>query len=127
MTSILMLAGVLLICIIFEAFFSGSEITFLSANRARLFRRAKEKDPRALVAKDLLSHPETLFSTTIVGTTFSINCASALCAFFVINRYAYDKEWYTLVFLTPVILIFGEFVPKMLGRTNADALVLKLA
>lgn len=127
MTSLLALIIVLAICLAAEAFFSGSEISFMSANRPKLFRKVKEKDPRAMTAKELLSHPEKLFSTTVVGTTLAINCATSLTALYVVNRYGYDKEWYTLVFLTPIILIFGEFVPKMLGRSQADTAVLKLA
>lgn len=127
MTSLLVTIGVVLVFVLLEAFFSGSEIAFLSANRPRLYRRAKDKEPLAVIAKNLLSHPERLFSTTVAGTTLAMSFSTAISTMYILHRFGAEKDWYNLVFLTPVILIFGEFVPKMVGRSNADTLVTKLA
>ncbi|MBI4404818.1 MAG: HlyC/CorC family transporter [Deltaproteobacteria bacterium] len=109
-----------------EAFFSGSEIAFISANRAKLFREAKEGNRYALIAKYLLTNPESLFSTTVVGTTLAINCSTTIATLYLIQNYGYSKEWVILALLTPAILIFGEFVPKTLGRARADNACLKV-
>jgi putative hemolysin len=123
----LLLCTFILIFTLIEGFFSGSEIAFISASRPRIFRRAKEKKPNAELAKSLISSPEHLFSTTVVGTTLAINCSTTLATLYLIRRYGYAKEWMNLAFLTPVILILGEFIPKMLARSKADDVVLKVA
>ncbi len=110
-----------------EAFFSSSEIAFLSANRPRLLKKAKENIPGAQLAKRLLSKPETLFSTTIVGTTLAISCTTTISTLFITKQFSYDPEWINLLILTPLILIFGEFVPKMVGRSHSDKMILLVA
>ncbi len=126
MSSLLFILLPLPLFFLMEGFFSGAEIAFLSANRPRLYRKAKEKNPRAILAKSLLSQPEILFSTTVVGTTIAMNCSTTLTTLFIIRTWGYEKEWWNLVFLTPVILIFAEFIPKMIGRVHADTLVLSM-
>jgi len=124
------LAVLVVLVVIFmaiEAFFSSAEIAFLSANKPKVFRKAKEKNPSAIIAKSLLTKPERLFSTTVVGTTLAINCSSALATLFVIKYLGNGREWIIMVILSPLILIFAEFIPKMLARNNADAVVLRLA
>lgn len=126
MTELLLLILLISLFFIAEGFFSCAEVSFLSANRPRLYRKAKEKVPGAALAKSLLSYPELLFSTTVVGTTLSMNFSTTIVTLYIIHKYGSDKEWVTLLILTPFILIFAEFIPKMLGRTHADHLVLKL-
>lgn len=115
------------IFILLEAFFSGSEIAFLSANRPRLFRKAKDKVPNAHLAKSLLSKPERLFSTSVAGTVICISASSVIGTLAIFHYFGHEKEWLNIVLLTPVILVFGEFVPKMFARLQADRLVLQLA
>lgn len=126
MIGVLFLAGIICICLVVEAFFSGSEIAFISANKPKLFRNAKGNHPASLLCKQLLSQPERLFSTTVVGTTFAINSATTFFTLYIIHRFGPSKEWINLIILTPLILIFGEFIPKMACRMNADRAVLKL-
>lgn len=127
MTSLILLLILLVFCFAIEAFFSGAEIAFLSASRPRLFRKAKEKNLRALMAKHLVSQPELLFSTTVVGTTLAMNFSTTLATLYIIHKLGYGREWLNLIILTPFLLIFAEFIPKMVGRTHADSLVLSMA
>jgi len=122
----------ILICLITpfllaEAFFSSSEIAFLSANRPKLLRKAKDNVPGASLAKNLLSKPEKLFSTTVVGTTLAISCTTTISTLYISNKLGYEPEWINLFFLTPVILVFGEFVPKMIARVHADKMILTIS
>lgn len=127
MIAIAITAAILLLLLAAEAFFSGTEAAFVSASKPKLFRKAKEKNPDAIKAKNLLSHPELLFSTTVVGTTLAINASATFVTQIVLHRYGLNSEWITLVTLTPIILVFGEFVPKLFFRSRADELVLRLA
>lgn len=127
MISLALLGGFVLLAILAEAFFSGSEIAFVSASRPKLYKKAKENHPNALLAKLLISKPERLFSTTVVGTTLCINLSTTVATLFIIHQYGFDKGWISAVILTPLILIFGEFIPKLLGRAKADDVILKVA
>jgi CBS domain containing-hemolysin-like protein len=127
MTAFIILAAMVLICIAVEAFFSGADIAFISANRARIWRRAKENNPQGILAKSLLSRPELLFSTTVVGTTLAISCSTTLATLYILRHFGPSKEWLNPIFLAPLILVLGEFVPKMICRANADRAVLSLA
>lgn len=127
MTTLLLSAAALVLFLVMEAFFSGAEAAFVAASKPKLFRRAKDGDAKAAMAKGVLSQPELLFSTTVVGTTLAISGSTVLVTQQLVDHVGPSSEWITLVALTPIILIFGEFVPKLYCRTNADELVLKLA
>ena len=127
MIEIILLVLSVLFFVAVEAFFSGAEIAFISASRPKLFKRAKENHPQAVLAKELLGQPETLFATSIVGTTIAIACSSSVVTFFISERLGPDWEWLNLVCLTPFVVVFGEFIPKTLGRTFADSVVMVLS
>jgi len=110
-----------------EAFFSGSEIAFISASRPKLYKKAKENIPNALLAKFLIAKPERLFSTTVVGTNLCMNLITAVVTLVIIRRFGVEQGWLSAFLLTPLILVFGEFIPKIIARNRADELVLKLA
>ena len=76
-----MLVGAICVCV--EAFFSGSEIAMVSANKVELRQRASEGDRRAIRAERLLRRPQILLATTLIGTnlalvTFSVTVTLAL-------------------------------------------------
>ncbi len=121
------LCTLVIVSIGIEAFFAGCEMAFLSVNRPRLLRLAKTNSTEAQLAKSLISRPELLLSTTVVGTTLAMNFSTTLAATYVIERFGPSAAWMVLAFLTPVLLTFGEFIPKMLGRTRADRYALTLA
>jgi putative hemolysin len=125
--SVLVLIALVLPFLLLEAFFSGSETAFVSANRAKILRWAKEKNPRAILARDLLAKPEILFSTSVIGTTLCMSCSTTISTLYVLNRWGANTEWLNVLILTPVILIFGEFIPKMIARSRPDTMVLRLA
>ncbi|MFM8270583.1 MAG: hemolysin family protein [Pseudomonadota bacterium] len=127
MIPLVLLSVFVLLALLAEAFFSGSEIAFISASRPKLYKKAKENLPNALLAKFLIAKPERLFSTTVVGTNLCINLVTTIVTLFTIHHYGLDKGWMSAVILTPLILIFGEFIPKFVARAKADELVLKLA
>lgn len=127
MMSLIFLGCFILLALLLEAFFSGSEIAFISASRPKLYKKAKENLPNALLAKFLIAKPERLFSTTVVGTNLFMNLTTTLVTLFTIKHYGLDNSWISAVILTPFILVFGEFIPKYIARSRADDLVLKLA
>ena len=115
------------VCLAIEGFFSCSEIAFLSASRPKLYRLAKERNPGAMLAKSLLGHPELLFATSIVGTTIAIACSTTMVTFYISRQLGPQWEWITSLTLTPLIILFGEFIPKIVGRAQANRVVVKVS
>ena len=66
-----LLLGIVL-CLAFEAFFSGSETGMISLNRIRLSRLVDEGNERARRVQQILEEPSRLLSTTLVGTNLSV-------------------------------------------------------
>lgn len=105
-----------------EAFFSGSELALVSADKLKLTHKAARGDRGAKVAVSLAGRPEWFFSTTLLGQNLFIVGNSILVTFFIYDRYGMEYEFYGLL-LSPLILIFGEVVPKSLFQQWADRIV----
>ena len=113
--------------ILLTSFFAGSETALMSLNRIKLRSLADSGDRHAKMVQGLLEHPDQLFITMLIGTNLAIVFASSIFSAYWIsqgNRYA---EELTVLFVTPLLLIFGEIIPKALFRQNAFFLVTALA
>ena len=105
--------------LLIEAFFSGSEIALLSADKLALRKRAKQGHQGAQRALELASQPEKVLSTTLLMTSFSVIIQSALVALYFNSRGYELAEVYSVLVTSPLIVIFGELLPKTLFQRNA--------
>ena len=112
-------------CVFAEAFFSGSQIAVVSADRAVLRRRADEGDRSARMALAFLEHPQRLLATTLLGTCLAIVVATALVTYALL-RVSPSGAAIAVAALTPLLLVFGELLPKSLFQENADRWVTAL-
>jgi len=69
---------ILVVLIIFSAFFSCSETSMMSANRYRLRHVAKHGNRSAQNVEKLLRHPDQLLGTILIGNTFANILASSI-------------------------------------------------
>ena len=83
---ILLLIIPILLFLALEAFFSGSETAIISTNKMRLKALADRGDSRAKLTSRLLSKPERLLGTTLVGTNIAVVAGTTLSAFVEIGR-----------------------------------------
>ena len=84
-----MIYGILLFCVplvILEGFFAASEISLVSANRRRLQQRAEEGYRGAKMALKLLSRPEYLLATTLLGAYMSSAANTILVTMFLLEQ-----------------------------------------
>jgi CBS domain containing-hemolysin-like protein len=110
-----------------EAFYSGSEIALLSADRLKLKQLAKDGDKAASRALKLVQAPERIFATTLLMTSLSVVTISILVALWVIQRSGGHNELLAVVITSPLVVIFGEILPKTIFQRNADRLAMKVA
>lgn len=113
--------------LILEGFFAASEISLVSANRRRLHHRAEEGYRGAKVALTLLSRPEYLLATTLLGGFMSSAANTILVTMFLLEQVGHGAEITAMIFLPPLLLILGEIIPKSIGRQQATVLAEKLA
>jgi CBS domain containing-hemolysin-like protein len=113
------------VCVLMEAFFSGSEMAVVSADRTKLRTKAGEGDRAAKLALEFLEKPQRLLVTTLLGTNSSVVTCTTVMTLAMMQRRA-DGELIAIAILSPVLLIFGEIVPKTLFQQHADKWVTKI-
>ncbi len=110
-----------------EAFFSGSEIALLSSDLVRIGELAREGDARARKVNYFLRHPERLLSTTLLGTNLCVVLNASIITYLLSQRLAQGhSEWMTTLILSPLVLVFGETLPKSLSQRRPTSLALKV-
>jgi len=117
------------IALLFAAFFSGSETAFTSIRFIKLVHLVEKKNKRALLVHRLLRRPDRLLATTLIGTNISVVVASTFAtnlAMLGIHHYGYASVIATLC-LAPLVLIFGEIIPKTIAHNKANRMCLAVA
>ncbi|GBU20639.1 hypothetical protein R80B4_00518 [Fibrobacteres bacterium R8-0-B4] len=121
----------LLICILGSGFFSGSETGFVSWNPLKVSHAAAQGGFSARLGMRLIKERGRLLATILIGNNVC-NVGAALifarlferidAAFFLdLSKIPSPESW----FLTPVVLLFGEVIPKFLYRKHAFSMTLK--
>ncbi len=111
------------VLIVFSAFFSSVEIAFSSLNRMRLQKMAEDGRKSAAVAEKIeQQYPEAL-TTILIGNNVVNIALSSISTMITLSLLGKENEAMvgvisTLV-STVVLLIFGEIVPKLLGKSLA--------
>ncbi|OSM04310.1 hemolysin family protein [Magnetofaba australis] len=103
-----------------EAFFSGSEIGVVSADRMKLRHQAAKGSRGARLALEMLQKPEWLLSTTLVGTNIAIVSNTTLATLLAVKLFGHENSWLAILGVAPLIWVFGEIVPKSVFQQRAD-------
>ena len=129
---IMILAGLILL----NGLFAMSEVALLTSRRTRLATLAKQGDPLAAAAAQLVEQPTRFLSTVQIGITTigllnGIVGEAVLAAPFAVWLEAQGLEpstasWVStalvVVAVTYVSIVVGELVPKLLGQHNAEGI-----
>jgi len=113
----------LIIFVLLSAFFSASEMAYIVANNLKIEIRARKKNPAAVSAHYFKTHPQTFFSTILLGNNIVSIALASLSTIFLSIIFGWS-ELTILVVSSGVLLIFGELFPKYLARENADRVYL---
>ena len=111
---------VIAVCVVFEGFFSGSEIALVNANRLALKAKAEQGHLGAKIALQFLENPERLLGTTLVGTNLSTVTMTMVATVFMVNTFGDMGEALAIVTIWPITLMIGEIFPKTFYQANAD-------
>ncbi|RRQ21578.1 hemolysin family protein [Thiohalobacter thiocyanaticus] len=119
-TFIILLAMVLLLLL--EGFFSGSEIALVHAEKVRLHAEANKGNRGARLVLDMFQRPDILLTTTLVGTNISVVTLTTLGTLLMIRLFGEYGDIYGVLIYAPLFLIIGEIVPKSVYQQHADHL-----
>jgi putative hemolysin len=112
----------MLVCLLLEGFFSGSEIALISADQMKLRHDAAKGSRGARLALRMLKKPEWLLATTLVGTNVAMVANTTMATALAISLFGDQNSWIAIVVVAPLIWIFGEIVPKSVFQHRADSL-----
>jgi CBS domain containing-hemolysin-like protein len=117
----------LFLCLIFAALFAGTETGLLSVNRM-LMQEKKEKGVfYARAVEFLLSKPERLLGTTLIGHNIANVSAAVLLTNHFENLGYGSYTWIGIIGMAFVFLVFDDFIPKSFLRTHANTIAARLA
>jgi len=112
------------------AFFSGAETALVSLNWIRLDHWLEKGRGSAKVLERFVADPHRMLGTTLVGTNIAVVMTSSLVSWRLADIF---QDWssgliglVSIVIVTPALLVFGEVIPKVIGRRHSDAITLKV-
>jgi putative hemolysin len=113
-------------CLAAVAFFSMAEMAFFAANRLRLRRLAEEGNPVAAGYLEAFKHPEHVLASAMMGVTVAHVVAASAATWTLLPVLGPWAVLVVIATLTPLMLAFGEIIPKAIAREWATGLVLRL-
>ena len=113
-------------CVLLSGFFSGSEMAYSSCNQVRLENLRDDGSKRAGVALKLCEHYDDTLSAILIGNNLVNIAASSLGVVLVNILTGGDgKIWLSTLIITVLIIVFGETIPKITAKKNANVLSIK--
>jgi magnesium and cobalt exporter, CNNM family len=113
-------------CLVATMFFSAAEMAFIAANRLRLRHLAEEGNPTAAEYLEAFRRPERLLSTAMMGVTIAHIIAASAVTFALLPRLGPTAWLIAAATVTPIMLVFGEIIPKAVAREWSTSLILTL-
>ncbi len=113
-----------------SAFFSGVETALVSINWIRLDHWLEKGRGSAKVLERFVADPHRMLGTTLVGNNIAVVMTSSLVSWRLADVF---QNWssglvglVSILIVTPALLVFGEIIPKVIGRRHSDAITLKV-
>jgi Mg2+/Co2+ transporter CorB len=126
MSLILSLCGIAVLLTI-SAFFAGSETALTAVSEGRMHQLEKDGSKAAGRVNQLLHNRERLIGALLLGNTFVNILASSLATAIFEARLGPRTVVIVTIFMTLVVLVFAEVLPKTLAIARTDRFALTVA
>ncbi len=103
-----------------NAFFSLAETALTAASRAKMATLEKEGDVKAARVNQLLEERADMIGAILLGSNLVTIGASAIATIIFTRLYGEAGAALSTIILTPLLLIFGEILPKSMAINGAD-------
>lgn len=122
--SLELVVTVIVITLILQGFFAGSEIALISCDKVKMKLLADSGSRGAKLVLVSFSQIERFLSTTLVGINLSLITSTIVLTFYIQDRFGTGAELYTVLILSPLIIIFGQVVPKAVFQKKRNTIIL---
>lgn len=126
MTIVVSLAAIFML-IVLSAFFNASETSLTAASRARMHALEEDGNVSAALVNKVLSRPEKMIGTVLLGNTLVDVLAAALASNIAVHLYGEVGVAYATAIITILIVIFAAVLPKTYALAYADRVALLVA
>ncbi len=123
----------ILVFLLLSAFFSGSEIAFVTANKLGMAMEKEGGSRRGNILSKFYQEPKKFISTMLVGNNIALVAFTYFMTLFLEQLMPGLLPFpvmallvFTLI-ITVVVLLFGEFIPKTFFRLYANNILVWLA
>lgn len=110
--------------IILQAFFAGSEIALISCDKIKMRALADGGSNSAKLVLNAYNNIEDYLSTTLVGINISLIISTLILTFYMERTFQSGSEIYTILILSPLIVVFGQVVPKSVFQKRRNTIIL---
>lgn len=107
-----------------QAFFAGSEIALISCDKIKMRSLADNGSTSARLVLDAYDQVERFLSTSLVGVNLCLILNTLFLTFYIQNNYGGGGELLAVLILSPLIVVFGQVVPKAVFQSKRDTIVL---
>lgn len=113
---------IIIVCVIWSAFFSATETALTCSNRVRIKVKAENGSKSAKLVLKFIDNYDKSLITILIGNNIVNNIASSLGTVVAIMLLANKGMASVLatIILTIIIFIFGEVTPKNLAKNNPE-------
>ena len=123
--------GIIILCLILSAFFSGMEIAFVSSNKIYLEIEKKQDDFISKILKKLTQNPSKFIATMLVGNNISMVVYGFFMGELLMNWFKklnlnftdFSNLLLQTSISTLIILITAEFLPKVFFQIYANTFI----
>ncbi len=134
-----MLGGIILclIVLLITGFLSGTEIAFFSANRFKIELRNSRGEWAAKILSYFYKNTPEFISILLISHNFMLVIYSMIMAFLLdyatlhlgydLQKLGFEYILFQTVISTILVLLFAEYIPKVIFRKNADRAILLAA
>jgi putative hemolysin len=124
--------SVIILCLVFSAFFSGVEIAFLSVNKLKVELDAKQGNVSAIIISKFLRIPSRFIGAILVGNNIALVVYGIFMGDLITNTLFspsfLESAPFTVLAVqtgisTLLVLFIAEFIPKALFRINPNGIL----
>lgn len=113
----ILISVAIIVLIIFSAFFSSCEVAYSTVSKFKLKNEEEKGNKKAIKTLKVIDHYSETLTTVLVGNNIVNILISSLGTVLAIRKFGEDKgPLISTIFLTILLLIFGEILPKILGK-----------
>ena len=126
MSNVILLLLLVVVSLIFSAFFSGMEIAYISANKLKIELDNKKGEWSAKILSFLSKSPAWFIAAMLIGNNIALVIYTLYMADLLsplLNNWGFNSTSILLIqtiFSTFFILVFAEFLPKAIFRLNPN-------